>query len=263
MTTNWANRTLFHGDNLDFMRGMNSESVDLIATDPPFNKNKDFHATPDTLAKGAKFQDRWSWEKDVQKEWLDQIKDDWPAVWEVIDAANAVYIRRTKKNLKLGRDEVGSDMGAFLCFMAVRLIAMRRILKQSGSIFLHCDHSASHYLKALMDAIFGRQNFQNEIVWTYLDVGGGRNTDYYKRKHDTIFWYVKNPNKKIGKMARGQLSETTIDRFGSLFDSEGIITYRILRDKRPKEFASRKAQGRVPENLDDVFLSKKRGDYIQ
>ena len=73
MTVNWANRTLFHGDNLDFMRAMNSESVDLIATDPPFNKSRDFHATPDSLAAGASFQDRWSWEKDVHQEWVDQL----------------------------------------------------------------------------------------------------------------------------------------------------------------------------------------------
>ena len=63
MQPNWQNRTLFHGDNLTFLRAMNSETVDLIATDPPFNKGRDFHATPDSLAAGARFQDRWSWEK--------------------------------------------------------------------------------------------------------------------------------------------------------------------------------------------------------
>ena len=68
---NWNNRTLFHGDNLTFLRAMNSGSVDLIATDPPFNKGRDFHATPDSLAAGAKFQDRWSWERDVHQEWVD------------------------------------------------------------------------------------------------------------------------------------------------------------------------------------------------
>ncbi len=133
MRANWQNRTLFHGDNLKFLRAMNSESVDLIATDPPFKKGKDFHATPDKLEIGVKFQDRWSWERDVQSGWLDQIKDDYPEVWEVIDAANAVYMHKTKKNLKLPRDEVGSDMGAFLSFMAVRLLAMYRVLKPTGS----------------------------------------------------------------------------------------------------------------------------------
>ena len=190
---NWKNRTLFHGDNLKFLRAMNSESVDLIATDPPFNKGKDFHATPDSLAKGAKFQDRWRWEKDVHPEWLDQIKDDWPAVWEVIDAANAVYMRPTKKNLKLQRDKVGSDMGAFLCFIAVRLLEMRRILKPTGSIYLHCDPTASHYLKAAMDAIFGYKNFRNEIVWCYKS--GGASTKHFSKKHDVLLYYTKTNNR--------------------------------------------------------------------
>jgi len=147
---NWKNRTLFHGDNLKFLRAMNSESVDLIATDPPFNKNRDFHATPDSLAKGAKFQDRWSWEKDVHEEWVDEIKDDHPRLMEAIESARYAH---------------SDGMGAYMCFMAVRLLAMRRVLKPTGSIYLHCDPTASHYLKAVMDAVFGWKNFQNEIVW--------------------------------------------------------------------------------------------------
>ena len=90
-TPNFANRTLYHGDNLAFLRGMNSESVHLIATDPPFNKGKDFHATPDSLAAGARFQDRWSWANDVEQAWVDQIEDDWPAVHAVIGAAKTSY----------------------------------------------------------------------------------------------------------------------------------------------------------------------------
>ena len=191
---NWSNRTLFHGDNLKFLRAMNSESVDLIATDPPFKKGKDFHATPDSLASGAKFQDRWSWERDVHSDWLDTIKDDWPAVWEVIDAANAVYMRKTKKNLKRPRDEVGSDMGAYLCFMAVRLLAMRRVLKPTGSIYLHCDPTASHYLKALMDAVFGRSQFRNEIVRRRNESGAKGNQHPPKTwgtNSDSLLFYTK------------------------------------------------------------------------
>ena len=166
---NFANRTLYHGDNLPFLRGMNSESVHLIATDPPFNKGRDFHATPDSLAAGARFQDRWSWEADVHQEWVDQITDDFPHVMQVIQGSRSSY---------------GDDMGAFLCFMAVRLLAMRRVLKDTGSIYLHCDPTASHYLKELMDAVFGRRNFRNEIVWHYT--GGGRSKSYFSRKHDTL-----------------------------------------------------------------------------
>ena len=190
MEANFKSRTLFHGDNLPVLRGINSDCIDLIATDPPFNKSKDFHATPDSLAKGAKFQDRWSWELDVHPDWLDKIKDDWPAVWEVIDAANAIYMRKTKKNLKEDRDKVGSDMGAFLCFMAVRLVEMHRILKDTGSIYLHCDPTASHYLKALLDGVFDKRNFRNEIVWAYT--GPGNVKKHFKRKHDIILFYVKS-----------------------------------------------------------------------
>ena len=84
---NVANRTLFHGDNLPFLRGINSSTIHLIATDPPFNKGRDFHATPDSLAAGARFEDRWRWDTDVHPEWIDAIQDDWPAVWAVIEAA--------------------------------------------------------------------------------------------------------------------------------------------------------------------------------
>ena len=91
MPANWKNRTLFHGDNLPFLRAMNSESVDLIATDPPFNKGRDFHATPDSLAAGAKFQDRWSWERDVHEEWTDLITDDHPRLMEAIESARYAH----------------------------------------------------------------------------------------------------------------------------------------------------------------------------
>lgn len=177
MPPNWQNRTLFHGDNLDFMRAMNSESVDLIATDPPFNKGRDFHATPDSLSEGAAFQDRWSWSEDVHESWTDQISDDWPNVWEVINSSRKSY---------------GDDMGAYLCFMGVRLIAMRRLLKPTGSLYLHCDPTASHYLKMLLDAIYGKKNFRNEVVWCYKSGGAGQQN--FSKKHDIIFRYTKTGN---------------------------------------------------------------------
>ena len=172
---NWKNRTLFHGDNLDFLRAMNSESVDLIATDPPFNKGRDFHATPDSLAKGAKFQDRWSWKRDVHEEWVDQIKDDHPRVMNVVQGSRSSY---------------GDDMGAFLCFMAVRLLAMHRVLKPTGSIYLHCDPTASHYLKELMDAVFGRKNFRNEVIWHYRRWTG--KAKLFQKLHDIVLFYSKS-----------------------------------------------------------------------
>ena len=171
---NWKNRTLFHCDNLPVLRAMNSESVDLIATDPPFNKSRDFHATPDSLAAGASFQDRWSWERDVHQDWVDQITDDHPRLMEAIESARHAH---------------SDGMGAFICFMAVRLLEMQRVLKPTGSIYLHCDPTASHYLKAVLDAIFGPRNFRNEIVWCYR--GGGVPRSGFARKHDLIFRYSK------------------------------------------------------------------------
>ena len=175
MTANWQNRTLFHGDNLPFLRAMNSESIDLIATDPPFNKGRDFHATPDSLAAGAKFQDRWSWERDAHEEWTDQITDDHPRLMEAIESARYAH---------------SDGMGAYMCFMAVRLLEMRRVLKPTGSLYLHCDPTASHYLKAVLDAIFGWKNFRNEIVWCYKS-GGASPKRHFSRKHDIILWYAK------------------------------------------------------------------------
>ena len=149
---NFDNRTLFHGDNLDFLRGMDSETVHLIATDPPFNKGKDFHATPDSLAAGAKFEDRWSWDRDVHQDWVDAIEDDWEATSWVIEAAKIA---------------AGDDMAAYLCWLGVRLIEMHRVLREDGSLYLHIDHTAHAWVKALLDSIFGRKNFRNEIVWCY------------------------------------------------------------------------------------------------
>lgn len=172
---NWQNRTLFHADNLGVLRKMNSESVDLIATDPPFNKSRDFHSTPDKLGPGASFHDRWDWNVHVHPEWVKHLQADMPALMEAIESGLTAH---------------SPAMGAYLCYMSVRLWEMHRVLKPAGSIYLHCDPTASHYLKACMDAIFGKNQFRNEIVWHYT--GGGRSKRYFSRKHDLIYWYAKD-----------------------------------------------------------------------
>ena len=154
---------------------MDSETVDLVATDPPFNKSRDFHATPDSLAAGARFVDRWSWDKDVHPDWIDSIKDNWPGVWAVIEAARVAS---------------GDDMAAFLCWLGVRVMELHRILKPTGSLYLHIDHTAHAYTKALLDGIFGKRNFRNEIVWLYKT--GGLSKRWFGKKHDTILFYSKS-----------------------------------------------------------------------
>ena len=146
---NWANRTIWTGDNLAIMRGMNSECVDLIYLDPPFNSNRDYAAPIGSKAAGAAFKDTWTLD-DVDVAWHGEIAEQNPSVYAVIDAAGIAH---------------GKGMKSYLIMMAVRLLEMHRLLKSTGSLYLHCDPTASHYLKMLLDAVFGRGNFRNEIVW--------------------------------------------------------------------------------------------------
>ena len=200
-TFNVQNRTLFHGDNLPFLRGINSGTVHLIATDPPFNKGRDFHATPDSLAAGAKFEDRWSWDKDVHQDWIDAIQDDWPAVWEVIYAARAA---------------AGEDMAAYLCWLGVRLLEMHRVLREDGSLYLHIDHTAHAWVKTLLDAIFGRHCFVNEIIWHYRKWSTGKYA--FQQNHDTILLYAR--------------SETRDRTFNQLFMPRAVSTLKRFGTKK-------------------------------
>ena len=232
-TPNWSNRILFHHDNLAVLRGMNSDTVDLIATDPPFKKGRDFHATPDSLAAGAKFQDRWSWEKDVHPEWTDLITDDYPKLMEAIESARFAH---------------SDGMGAFMCFMAVRLLEMRRVLKPTGSIYLHCDPTASHYLKAVMDAIFGRKNFRNEIVWCYNV--GGKGKKWWARKHDILFFYTKSGNYHFDGQAAGIPRDTGTKSFGGKIgvDEDGRRYQDKIVKKTGKVYRYHLDEPKIPED---------------
>ena len=232
MTANWQNRTLFHGDNLAFMRAMNSDSVDLIATDPPFNKSRDFHATPDSLAAGAKFQDRWSWERDVHQEWIDQITDDYPRLMEAIESARYAH---------------SDGMGAFMCFMAVRLLAMHRLLKPTGSIYLHCDPTASHYLKAVMDAIFGYRNFRNQITWrrTPFSSSSKARAKQLPRDHDVIFLYSKS-TKSVWNAPTQPYSEEYLKRF-KWQDKRGFYRKTLLKTYSQETFDRLRREDRLIE----------------
>ena len=173
MATNIKPKTIFTGDNLPIMRGINSESVDLIYLDPPFNSKTNYAAPIGSKAAGAEFKDTWTL-SDVDNAWLDLIETKYPALNRVIHAAMT-----------------NSDK-SYLIYMAVRLLEMHRILKDTGSIYLHCDPTMSHYLKLVMDTIFGKQHFQNEIIWCYER--GSRRKSQFGRKHDVIFFYSKTKN---------------------------------------------------------------------
>ena len=199
---NVPDRTFFEGDNLAILQGINSESIDLIATDPPFNKGRNMSG------RAGKYPDQWYWAdththtagcppdcnlRAVQREWLDEIK----ALGEIAaqqkgaparrDAARYNGLAATIAAARLTHDD---GIAAFLCFLSVRLLECHRILKPAGSIYLHCDHSANAYIRMAMDAIFGKDNFRNEIVWCYTGPGSPQMRQF-NRKHDTIYWYAK------------------------------------------------------------------------
>jgi site-specific DNA-methyltransferase (adenine-specific) len=166
---NWSNRTIWTGDNLPIMRGMNSASVDLIYLDPPFNSKANYAAPIGSKAAGAAFKDTWTL-RDVDAEWVNLMEAKHPALHRVLLAAMT-----------------NSDK-SYLAYMAVRMLEMRRILKPTGSIYLHCDPTMGAYLKLVMDAVFGRKAFRNEIVWSYQRWTGA--TKHFQRMHDTVWFYA-------------------------------------------------------------------------
>lgn len=209
------NRTLFIADNLDLLRSLDNASIDLICTDPPFAKNRTFKGairpklTPDELAKeratmaswliesrsqavknniewpdddqgaSAKFSDIWRWENVIHEDWIQKMETDFEPLARVIETARQTH---------------SESMGAYLAYMAIRLIEMHRVLKATGSLYLHCDPTASHYLKLALDAIFGESNFRNEIAWHYKTGGAGRKR--FSMKHDIILFYAKTKEYK-------------------------------------------------------------------
>ena len=172
---NWAHQTIWTGDNLDIMRGMNSASVGLIYLDPPFNSQHNYAAPIGSKAAGAAFRDTWGLD-DVNLAWHGEVKHEYPGLYALLQATRQIH---------------GDSMMSYLIYMAIRLMEMRRLLKPTGSIYLHCDPTASHYLKLLMDSLFGKASFRNEIVWHY----GGRmmhKVSQYNRKHDVILFYTRS-----------------------------------------------------------------------
>ncbi len=166
---NFRAKTIWTGDNLHIMRGMNSATIDLIYLDPPFNSKANYAAPIGSAAAGAAFKDTWTLD-DLDLEWIREIQSYEPALRRVVNAAMT-----------------DSDK-SYLVYMAIRLLEMRRLLKPTGSIYLHCDPTMSHYLKLVMDAVFGRKNFRNEIIWHYAKGHGPIKA--FRRKHDVILRYT-------------------------------------------------------------------------
>ena len=174
---NFTDKTIWTGDNLHILRGMNSECVDLIYLDPPFNSNQDYAAPVGSQAAGAAFKDTWTL-SDLDVAWMGLIADEKPALAYTIKAAGYSH---------------GKGMQSYLTMMAVRLLEMHRVLKPTGSIYLHCDPTAGHYLKVLMDTVFGHVNFRNEITWKrrYGAFSTVHDSNKFGVATDTILFYAR------------------------------------------------------------------------
>ncbi|MGH7048151.1 MAG: DNA methyltransferase [Stellaceae bacterium] len=178
---------LYYGDNLDVLRHeIASDSVDLVYLDPPFNSQANYNVlfkSPSGKAADAQieaFEDTWHWGEEAERAFAEVLAS---------PATQAAELLRAMRSF-LGEN----DMMAYLAMMAVRLIELHRVLKPTGSLYLHCDPTASHYLKILLDAIFRVENFVNEIAWKRTSGKSDhvQGATHWPRLHDIIFYYCKN-----------------------------------------------------------------------
>lgn len=181
---------LYYGDNLIIMREfIRDNCVDLIYLDPPFNSkatyNVLFHEKDgsDSPAQITAFEDTWHWDMAAAATYEELVKHGPAKLADLVQALRSF----------LGTN----DMMAYLTMMAVRLVEMHRVLKQTGSIYLHCDSTASHYIKLILDAIFGVKNFRHEIVWKCTSAHS--NIRSYGTVHQTIFFYTKTDDYKSNR----------------------------------------------------------------
>lgn len=266
------NRTVFISDNLPFLMALDTESIDLVVIDPPFGKKQTFTGNlkpplsalerklerelmdewrmydaasayelgvefPDQTGQTALFREMWRFERVLQADWWEQIND--TPVWWLIEST-----RRTH----------GEDTAAYIAFMAQRIIEIRRILKSTGSVYLHCDHDANAYLRQLMDAVFGPGNFRNEIAWAYT--GPSNTRRWFPRKHDTILFYAKSNKAVFNRDAvRVPYNQETLARRGRVEGARSFISPSVETDGRrsEKQVRSLFGQGKVPESWwDDI-----------
>jgi len=207
-----AKNRLYYGDNLHVLREeIPSESVDLIYLDPPFNSKRDYNVlfkTPkgnESQASITAFEDAWHWGQQAEDEYHQLFHQGNTGVSEMMQALRSF----------LGEN----DMMAYLTMMATRLLELHRVLKRTGSLYLHCDPTASHYLKIVLDAVFGKTNMRNEIIWK-------RTTSHNDPKrfgtiHDTIFFFVKDAKATIWNPIYIEYTQDYIETYFKYTDSDG------------------------------------------
>ena len=185
---------LLHGDNLELLRSdIGDATVDLVYLDPPFQSGSDYsvvfekrsHTPRRKRARAEAFKDTWTWDEVAEAAYADALR---------LAPRGPHGGGETAGHLRALRSILGeSDLMAYLTMMAPRLVELRRVLKKTGSLYLHCDPTASHYLKVLLDGIFGPACFKNEIVWRYRRWPARARR--YQRMHDVLLFYAATPGK--------------------------------------------------------------------
>ena len=249
------NRTIFCKDNLDILQGMDTNSIDLIYLDPPFNKNKVFTAPIGSSAEGASFTDIFR-EEDVKEEWLQTIKEDRYEVFALLESVKVIESR-------------SSYNFCYLAFMAIRLIECHRVLKDTGSLYLHCDPTMSHYLKLLMDCIFAHKNFLNEIIWHYGGRGAKAISRKFPRNHDIILYYAKTKEHQYQRQYKNQKilfkgSKYKLDKNGKAFRTapRGDYTDESIKclEKEDRIYHTKNKKIRIKyfEKYDGTYVYEKK-----
>jgi len=203
--------TLYYGDNLDILRRyIKDESIDLIYLDPPFKSNQDYNILfkerngTKSSAQIKAFEDTWHWDRKAEETYTEIVEKSPKKVADLV---------RASRNF-LGEN----DMMAYLVMMAIRLQELHRVLKPTGSIYLHCDPTASHYLKLVMDAVFGGEYFRNEIIWRRT--GSNNSANRFGPLHQTIFFYTKS-KKSFFTQTFGPYTKAYVERFFKDQDERG------------------------------------------
>lgn len=210
--------SLYFGDNLDILREhIQSESVDLVYLDPPFNSKRDYNLlfkTPKGQSSDAQitaFEDTWHWGEQAEREFAEILHQSNTDVAEMIQS-----LRRFLNE---------SDMMAYLTMMANRLLELHRVLKPTGSLYLHCDPTASHYLKIVLDSIFGVQNFRNEIIWKRQSAHSDAKNKF-SDVADIILFYAKSKNETFNPQYTAH-DQSYLDKFYRHDDKDGRGLYQL------------------------------------
>ena len=248
---NAVNRGVYIADNIDFLRSLNTASVDLVCIDPPFAKNDTFVgdkldpplsadeqenegrllslwgiatpeqaddagiAWPDDPAARGGYQDTWSWDKDIHEDWVNGINATHQAVNMLIETTRHIH---------------GEDTAAYLCYMAIRLIEIHRVLKPTGSLYLHCDHTASSYLRELLDGVFGRENRRNEFVWQRYAVHSL--SAGFDQVSDTVLMYSKGDNPTQNRIYGASTDAELETRFPNIEAETGRRYQHVALEQR-------------------------------